>query len=58
MAVNIGPKIGIDGEGSKGVISAVEMLKSIGDDVMPDFKGKRVIVVGGGNVAMDAARTP
>lgn len=50
-------KIGIEGEDSKGVISAVEMLKSIGDDVMPDFKGKKVIVVGGGNVAMDCARS-
>ena len=50
-------KIGIEGEGSKGVISAVEMLKSIGDGIMPDFKGKRVVVVGGGNVAMDCARS-
>ena len=50
-------KIGIEGEGSKGVISAVEMLKSIGDGIMPDFKGKRIVVVGGGNVAMDCARS-
>lgn len=50
-------KIGIDGESSKGVMSAVEMLKAIGDDKMPDFKGKKVIVVGGGNVAMDCARS-
>lgn len=50
-------KIGIEGEESKGVISAVEMLRSIGDDTPPDFKGKRVIVVGGGNVAMDCTRS-
>lgn len=50
-------KIGIEGEESKGVISAVEMLKSIGDDEMPDFKGKNVIVIGGGNVAMDCTRS-
>ena len=49
--------IGIEGEDSNGVISAVEMLREIGDGKMPDFKGKRVAVVGGGNVAMDVART-
>ena len=35
----------------------MEMLRGIGDDKMPDFEGKRVAVVGGGNVAMDVART-
>ena len=33
------------------------MLRAMGDDNPPDFKGKRVCVVGGGNVAMDVART-
>ena len=33
------------------------MLRSIGDDAMPNFKGKSVAVIGGGNVAMDVART-
>ena len=41
-------KVGIPGEDSKHVMSAVEMLRSIGDDVMPDFTGKRVVVIGGG----------
>lgn len=50
-------KIGIEGEESKGVMSAVEMLRRIGDDDMPDFKDKTVIVVGGGNVAMDCTRS-
>ena len=50
-------KIGIEGEDANGVMSAVEMLRRIGDDDMPDFKDKTVVVVGGGNVAMDAART-
>ncbi len=49
--------IGIEGEESNGVFSAVDMLRGIGDDQMPDFRGKRVAVVGGGNVAMDVART-
>ena len=50
-------KVGIPGEDSKNVMSAVEMLRSIGDDVMPDFTGKRVVVIGGGNVAMDVTRS-
>ena len=48
-------KVGIPGEDGENVISAVTMLRKIGDDIMPDFKGKRVI--GGGNVAMDVARS-
>ncbi len=50
-------KIGIPGEDSRGVISAVEMLRGVGDERMPDFTGKNVIVIGGGNVAMDVARS-
>ena len=50
-------EMGIEGEYSKGVIAAVEMLRGIGDDAMPDFKNKAVVVIGGGNVAMDVART-
>lgn len=50
-------KIGIDGEDAEGVTSAVEMLRAIGDDEMPDYNGLDVVVVGGGNVAMDVARS-
>lgn len=50
-------KIGIEGEDSEGVISAVEMLRNIGNEKLPDFTGKSVIVVGGGNVAMDCTRS-
>jgi len=50
-------KIGILGEESKGVISAVEMLRAIGDNTPPDFTGKTVAVIGGGNVAMDVTRS-
>ena len=50
-------KTGIPGEDSRNVISAVEMLRAIGDDHMPDFSGKKVVVIGGGNVAMDATRS-
>lgn len=50
-------KIGIDGEDAKGVISAVEMLREIGDGNKVSYKGKKIVVVGGGNVAMDVARS-
>ncbi|MDE6701529.1 MAG: FAD-dependent oxidoreductase [Acetatifactor sp.] len=51
-------KIGIEGEDAvSGIISAVEMLRAIGDDDIPDYTGKRVVVIGGGNVAMDVARS-
>lgn len=50
-------KLGIEGEDAKGVISAVDMLRRVGDGDMPDFTGKNVVVVGGGNVAMDVTRS-
>lgn len=56
--------MGIPGEALKGVYSANEFLtrsnlmKAYRDDpVTPIMKGGKVAVVGGGNVAMDAART-
>ena len=56
--------MGIPGESLKGVYSANEyltrsnLMKSYLDDpVTPIMKGGNVAVVGGGNVAMDAART-
>ncbi len=50
-------KTGIEGEDADGVISAVEMLREIGDDHMPDFRNKEIVVIGGGNVAMDVCRS-
>ncbi len=56
--------MGIPGENANGVFSANEFLtrnnlmKAFRDDYdTPIWRGKEVIVVGGGNVAMDAART-
>lgn len=50
-------KLGIEGENLNGVMSAVTLLRGIGDGEYPDFTGKKVAVIGGGNVAMDSARS-
>ena len=50
-------KVGIPGEDSKNVMPAVTMLRAIGDGEYPDFTGKQVVVIGGGNVAMDVCRS-
>ena len=50
-------KLRIEGEDGKGVVPAVSMLRSVGKGEKLDFSGKRVVVIGGGNVAMDATRT-
>ena len=56
--------MGIPGENANGVFSANEYLTRSNlmtafreDSTTPIMKGKKVAVVGGGNVAMDAART-
>jgi NADPH-dependent glutamate synthase beta subunit-like oxidoreductase len=51
-----GYRLGVSGEGLPGVISGVEFLRlaALGQAVSP---GRRVAVIGGGNVAIDAART-
>ncbi len=57
IGAHVDRKIGIPGENSIGVVSAVEMLRDIGEGNAPDLTGKRVCVIGGGNVSMDATRT-
>lgn len=50
-------KMKIEGEDAIGVISAVDLLYKIGEDQFPDLSGENVVVLGGGNVAMDCARS-
>ena len=54
MGANQSCKMGIEGEELDGVYGGNELLEY---HLHPDYKGKIVAVVGGGNVAMDCART-
>jgi NADPH-dependent glutamate synthase beta subunit-like oxidoreductase/NAD-dependent dihydropyrimidine dehydrogenase PreA subunit len=49
-------KLGIPGEEAKGVLPGIEFLRGLNLGLAPKI-GRRVLVVGGGNVAMDAARS-
>jgi NADPH-dependent glutamate synthase beta subunit-like oxidoreductase/Fe-S-cluster-containing hydrogenase component 2 len=51
-----GKKAGIPGEDAKGVCTAVDFLREVKEKEAFDIGGD-VVVIGGGNVAIDAART-
>jgi NADPH-dependent glutamate synthase beta subunit-like oxidoreductase/Fe-S-cluster-containing hydrogenase component 2 len=51
-----GRMAGIPGEDADGVMTAVELLRTVGQDESYKIEG-RTVVVGGGNVAIDVART-
>jgi len=57
IGAQVGKKLRLEGINTKNVFSAVEMLDNIGHGRIPDYTGKKVCVIGGGNVAMDAARS-
>jgi NADH-quinone oxidoreductase subunit F len=50
-------RLGIEGEDMAGVYSGTGFLRDIALGRPPDLRGKKVAVVGGGNVAIDAARS-
>ena len=50
-------RVGIPGEDAEGVVSAIRILRGIGDNQPPDFANLSVVVIGGGNVAMDVCRS-
>lgn len=54
FGANISNKMNIEGENLEGVYGGNELLES---KAHSDYKNKKVIVSGGGNVAMDTART-
>ncbi|MCL4474468.1 MAG: NAD(P)-binding protein [Actinobacteria bacterium] len=51
-----GWSLSIPGEEGEGVMSAVEFLNQATTGNAPDVKGKKVLIIGGGNSAVDAAR--
>lgn len=54
IGANVSSKMGVDGEELKGVYGGNELLEY---NLHPEYTNKKVIVVGGGNVSMDCART-
>jgi heterodisulfide reductase subunit A-like polyferredoxin len=50
-------RIPVPGVEAQGVLWGVEFLKDVASKKAPDLKGQKVLVIGGGNVAMDVART-
>ncbi|MBE5805745.1 MAG: NAD(P)-dependent oxidoreductase [Clostridiales bacterium] len=54
IGANIPWNMGIEGEEFKGVFGGNTLLER---KEHPDYKGKNVAIIGGGNVAMDCART-
>ena len=54
VGANVSSKMGIEGENLQGVYGGNELLEY---QLHPDYDGKKVAVIGGGNVAMDCART-
>lgn len=54
IGANVSSKMGVEGEELKGVYGGNELLEY---NLHPKYTNKKVIVVGGGNVAMDCART-
>ncbi len=49
-------RLGIEGEDADGVINALDLLKQVNTGTKVEL-GQRVAVIGGGSVAIDAART-
>ncbi len=49
-------RLGVPGEDLPGVVDAITFLREVNLGLKPSL-GDRVVVIGGGNVAMDAART-
>ena len=54
FGANVSSKMGIEGEDLQGVYGGNELLEN---NNHPNYEGKTVIVNGGGNVAIDVART-
>ena len=54
FGANLTTEMGVEGEKLKGVYGGNQLLEH---QCHPDYKNKKVAIIGGGNVAMDCART-
>jgi heterodisulfide reductase subunit A len=50
-------RLGVPGEDLAGVVTGLDFLEAVKLGEPADLRGRSVVIVGGGNVAMDAART-
>ena len=57
IGAHVSGKLGIEGEELEGVYHGVDFLRDIALGTPPDVAGKRVAIVGGGDVAIDVARS-
>jgi len=52
----VATRMDVPGEDAEGSVNGLDFLAAVANGAAPELTGKRVVVVGGGNVAMDAAR--
>jgi len=50
-------KLNVEGSNLKGIVSCLDFLREANIGQKENLKGRKVMVIGGGNTAMDAART-
>jgi NADH-quinone oxidoreductase subunit F len=57
IGAQISNSLRLEGEDKDGVMGGTDFLRDVAMGQAPDMTGKSVVVVGGGNTAIDAART-
>lgn len=57
LGAQLGNRMPMENADAKNVIPAADFLQLVAAGDPPDLSGKKVALIGGGNVAMDAART-
>ncbi len=57
LGAQLGNRMPVENADAGNVIPAADFLQDVANGHPMDLKGKKVVLIGGGNVAMDAART-